>query len=69
MNKTKPVKLTVRLPRSVAEALKAISDSRGVSMTEIIRRAISKEKFIHDVRGNGHRLLLEKPSGEVMEIL
>lgn len=43
-------RLTLSLPTDVYDEMKALADERRISMTELIRRAISREKFFHEHR-------------------
>jgi len=54
-------RLSVNLPVSIMEELKDLSKNEGVSVTEIVRRALSAEKFLRHQVEEGHKLLvLEK---------
>lgn len=63
------VKLSANLSRPVAEALKMLSEKRGVSMTEILRQAISHEKFLQDAKDRKEKILIKEPSGEIKEVV
>lgn len=54
-------RLSVNLAPEVAEALRELAKKNGVSITEAVRRAISTEKFIEDVKDSGGKLLIEDP--------
>jgi predicted transcriptional regulator len=66
--KPRTVKVTVNLPVDVVQALKDMADRSSTTMTDQIRRAISTEKWIQDMRG-AHRFLLDDNSGHVREIV
>ncbi len=54
-------RLSVNLPTAIMEELKELSRIEGVSLTEIVRRAISAEKFLRQQVEEGNKLLvLEK---------
>lgn len=54
-------RLSVNLPTAIMEELKDLSRIEGVSLTEIVRRAISAEKFLRQQVEEGNKLLvLEK---------
>jgi len=42
------VRLNVNINAETAEALKALAEAKGISVTEAIRRAISVYKFVED---------------------
>jgi hypothetical protein len=62
------VRLTVKLSRSVADALKTLTRKHGSTMTEEVRRALSLWKYIDDERERGSSLLIER-DGRFREIL
>lgn len=54
-------RLSVNLPTAIMEELKDLSRIEGVSLTEIVRRAISAEKFLRQQAEEGNKILvLEK---------
>lgn len=54
-------RLSVNLPLSIMEELKDLSKNEGISVTEIVRRALSAEKFLRCQVDEGNKLLvLEK---------
>lgn len=54
-------RLSVNLPTAIMDELKDLSRIEGVSLTEIVRRAISAEKFLRQQVEEGNKLLvLEK---------
>lgn len=63
------VKVTLNLPEPIAETIKDLALKNNVSRTEIIRRAIAREKFIADQIQNGGTFILKKANGNMKEIL
>lgn len=64
------VRLNVNLNAATADALKRLSDDLGVSLTEVVRRAISVYNFIDDERRKGHRIQTADPEkGDVRELI
>ena len=63
------VKLSANLSRSVVDALKDVAEKRGVSMTEVLRQAISHEKYFQDASERDEKVLLEDKSGRIREIV
>lgn len=51
-------RLTVNLPANLIEELKQLSEMEHVSMTELIRRAISAEKFLRTQSEEGNQILI-----------
>ena len=51
-------RLSVNLPTAIMEELKSLSRAEGVSLTEIVRRAISAEKFLRQQVDEGNKLLV-----------
>ena len=67
---TKTVKLTVSLSEEVVNALKEMADEDGTSVTEQLRRSISVQKWLHEVRKQpGVKILVANPAGETQEIV
>lgn len=67
---TEIVRLNVNLNAATADALKKLSEEQGVSLTEVVRRAISLYSFIDDERRSGHRVQMTDPEkGEVRELI
>jgi predicted transcriptional regulator len=62
------VKLSANLSQPVVDALRAIAETRGVSMTEALRQAISHEKFFQDAIDNHQKVLLEDKAGKLREV-
>lgn len=66
----KTVKLTVTLSEEVIGVLQQMAADAGTSVTEQLRRAISTQKWLHDVRRNRNaRVLVEDPAtGSTREV-
>ncbi len=59
----KTVKLTVTLSEEVVGVLQQMAGEAGTSVTEQLRRAISTQKWLHEVRRNRNaRVLVEDPT-------
>lgn len=64
------VKLSVNLSREVVNALQEIAEKKGVSMTEVVRQAISHEKYITDAISEDKKVLIEDTkSGKIRELV
>ncbi|MGB9152796.1 MAG: hypothetical protein WCD70_06885 [Alphaproteobacteria bacterium] len=68
LTKQETVRLIANISVEVAAAMEEISKARGISMTEVLRRAISHEKFLINAVDRGDKVLLEKPSGKFRQL-
>lgn len=59
------VKTIVNLPSDAITAIEKIAEDRGSTMSDVIRRAISTEKFIHEERQKGNKILIEDKWGNL----
>lgn len=65
----KVVRLSVNISEEVYEALKALAEERGTSVTDILNQAVSLQKYVDEVqRGNG-KILIETPKGQIREVV
>lgn len=62
------VRLSVNLSPDVADALKQYASSKGISVTEAVRRAITVLSFVDNAQSRGASLHLEE-GGALKEIL
>jgi hypothetical protein len=53
---------------SMYSVLKRLSEERGVSMADVLRAAIGKEKWFEETRREGGRVLVER-NGIVREVI
>jgi hypothetical protein len=69
--KTTPgaLKTTISLPENAVAVLRELASTRNVSFAEVIRRALTMEKYLADARSNGCRILIENPDKLVKEII
>jgi len=51
-------KVTFSLPREVVDTLRDLADQRGITMTEVLRQAVTTEKFLADAQQQGDEILL-----------
>jgi hypothetical protein len=49
--------------------LNRLADDRGKTKAEILRDAIALERWFHDERLQGGRILVERASGELREVI
>ena len=67
MDVDKKCRINAVVSNDVFDDLQAIAKSRCVSMTEVIRRAISLEKWFHEAMNDGARVMIER-NGELYEV-
>jgi hypothetical protein len=63
------VKRTFNLPVDSVTAIKELANERCTSVTDIIRRAIWIEKFLHDEMKQGGRVFVEFPDNTKKEVV
>jgi hypothetical protein len=63
------VKISANLPTSVVETLKQVAKMRGTTMTEVLRHAISMEKFLLDAQKEGAKILVENPDKTIRQLV
>jgi hypothetical protein len=66
---TGSVRLSIKLSADAAEAIREISERRGITITEVIRRAISTHKYIDDASARGAKVLVREPDKTVSELV
>jgi hypothetical protein len=55
-------KISVNLSNEVLGALRELAERDGVTMTEVLRRAISTQTFIENAQREGKAILLRDPT-------
>ncbi|WP_430791860.1 hypothetical protein [Actinoplanes sp. G11-F43] len=63
------VRMTVKLSPQAATALKKISEERGVTITESLRRGISMHHYFHEALKRGATIVVREANGDVKEIV
>lgn len=63
------VKTTISLPEDAVAALRELSELRNVSFAEVVRRALTMDKYLSDARKDGCRILIEDPEKLIKEIV
>ena len=63
------IKLTVSLSEEVVNALKEMAEATGTSVTEQLRRAVSTQKWLYEVRKQNSKILVANTAGETQEIV
>jgi hypothetical protein len=54
------VKISANLPTEVVETLREVAKTKGTSMTEVLRHAISLEAFLLEKEREGSKILVEE---------
>lgn len=62
-------KTSVTLPEETLNSLKAMSEKSGASMAEILRKAISTEKFLQDTVAEGGKVLIQEKDKAIKQLL
>lgn len=63
------MRLNVNLSEDVANALRALADSKGISLTEVLRQAISTEQFLSSEVKDGGKVLIKGSNGKLKELV
>jgi hypothetical protein len=63
------VKTTISLPEDAVTVLRELSSTRNVSFAEVVRRALTMDKYLSDARKDGCRILIEDPEKLIKEIV
>ena len=69
MPKQEKQRLSINLPASVLDELRALADSSHRSMTELIRDAFALAKIAHEERQKGNKLTVTDASGKLIKEL
>lgn len=62
-------KLTVNLPDETVQDLREYAENHGITMTEALRRFITRGKYFDDEIQNGGKVLVEKEDKTLREIV
>jgi hypothetical protein len=62
-------KVTFNLPNDQVEFLQRVSAQEGVSVTDVLRRAINAEKFFIDQEKAGCKVLIEDSTHRMMQVI
>jgi hypothetical protein len=65
----KMYKVTVNLPEDIYGALTHLSETRGVTKTQVLREAIKTEEFLRNEAREGHKILIEDEDKKYRQIL
>jgi hypothetical protein len=62
-------KLTVNLPDETVQDLREYAENHGITMTEALRRFITRGKYFDDEIQNGGKVLVEKEDKTLREVV
>lgn len=62
-------RLNVNVNRPTQEALRELSDRRGVTTTEVIRQAVGTLKYLDEAAARGARIQILESDGRVVELI
>ena len=63
------VKVTITLSEEALEAVQDLAEERDLNMGEVIRQALTTEKYFDDLQRRGKRILVEDETGHQREIV
>jgi len=59
-------KVTVNLPDDTVNAIKAIAEESGTTVTEALRQVIESQRFLREEAQNGNKVLIQNMSDNSM---
>jgi metal-responsive CopG/Arc/MetJ family transcriptional regulator len=62
-------RLSVNLSEKAYKDLEAMANEAGISMTEVVRKAIGMEKFLTEAQNKNQKILLEDTNGTIQRIV
>lgn len=65
----KIIRTSMNLPEESVEIVRKMAQRAGTSMAEIVRRAISTDKFLHDAIDEGSLILIKDKDNSMRQIL
>jgi hypothetical protein len=63
------LKTTISLPEDAVAVLRQLAQTRNVSFAEVVRRALTMDKYLNDARNDGCRILIEDSDKLIKEII
>jgi len=67
--RTGPLKTTLTLPEEAVTVMRELAAARNVSFAEVVRRALTIEKYLADAQKDGCRILVEDPEKLIKELV
>lgn len=65
----KLIKTSVTLPEETLNSLREIANRTGTSMADVLRKAITTEKFLQDTVAEGGKVLIEGRDKKLKQLL
>lgn len=62
-------RMSISLAGDAAQLLEFLSKSQGITQNEALRKAIATEAYIREEIMQGTKVLLQKPDGEIREVV
>lgn len=63
------VKTTISLPPDTADVLRALAAERNTTLAEVVRRALSLDKYLADAQKTGSKIMVEDPEKLIKELV
>lgn len=63
------VKLSVNLSQEIVDVIRGLAKRRSTTMTEVIRKGISLDKYLQDAVDKGGKILVEDRRGRLRQIV
>ena len=60
----KTSRLSINLPAQTYKDLKQVAESEGLTITEVVRRALSAEKLLREAVADGGTILIKEKGSE-----
>jgi 4-aminobutyrate aminotransferase-like enzyme len=65
----KPKRMSVTLAGDATRMLEDLAAAQGITQSEALRKAIATESYIREELSNGSKVLIQKPSLEIREVV
>lgn len=69
MNTNTFVKTSMNLPREELDRLKVMAAEENISMADMVRRALSTERFVRDTVKRGGKVLIEEKDKTLKHVI
>jgi hypothetical protein len=62
-------KVTFNIPTPEIDALRALAEKQGITVTSALRKAIGTELFLAENEANGAKVLIEEKGGTMSRVI
>lgn len=69
MSVAKSHRFNVNFSDGAYRDLSSLAESKGTTMSEVLRDAIALERWFDETRREGSRVLVEQPDGSIREVV